>query len=206
VNREPSLDEVIGAEATDAERQRLRHVHELLLQAGPPPELTPELAAGPTLEMTLRRRRRPAKPRALLLLAATLLLALVFVGGYAVGNGRKGTGGSALVSLQLRGTAAVPNAEASLEVWHRKAGNWPMTLSVVGLPKLPPRNYYEVYLFRHGQIRGSCGMFRVTSSKLAVTLSLNSPYPLRKGDSWVVTRPGPGGAEPGQTILRPVKA
>ena len=29
---------------------------------------------------------------------------------------------------------------------------------------------------------------------------------LEPGDSWVVTRPGPGGMEPGQTVLRPVQA
>jgi hypothetical protein len=35
-----------------------------------------------------------------------------------------------------------------------------------------------------------------------VTVTLTSPYTLEKGDSWVVTRPGAGGAEPGQTVLR----
>ena len=35
-------------------------------------------------------------------------------------------------------------------------------------------------------------------------MTLTSPYALQKGDTWVVTRPGPGGAEPGQTVLRPV--
>ena len=36
-----------------------------------------------------------------------------------------------------------------------------MTLTVVGLPKLPPHNYYEVYLVRDGKLSGSCGTFRV---------------------------------------------
>ena len=39
-----------------------------------------------------------------------------------------------------------------------------------------------------------------------VTVTLTSPYALEKGDSWVVTRPGTGSAEPGQTVLRPVTA
>jgi hypothetical protein len=99
----------------------------------------------------------------------------------------------------------VPHAQASLEVWHRTGGNWPMTLEVVGLPKLPPHNYYEVYLVRGGKLGGSCGTFRVTRSDLPARVTLNSPYPLRKGDSWVVTRPGPGGVEPGRTVLRPVR-
>ena len=206
MNREPNLDELIDTEAVGAERQRLQHVHDLLLRAGPPPELTPELEAGPTLNMTLGRpRRRVLRQRALVLLAATLALVLVFFGGYAVGNGGSKSS-SAPFNLKLAGTALAPNAQATLEVWHRKDGNWPMQLNVAGLKKLPPRNYYEVYLFRHGQIRGSCGTFRVTGSKRAVTVTLNSPYPLHKGDSWVVTRPGPGGAEPGQTVLQPVTA
>ena len=207
MNREPRLDELIDAAATGAERERLQHVHELLLQAGPPPELSPELQAGPTLGVTLSRRRRAVKPRAMLLLAATLMVALVFLGGYAVGNGRNATSVSPpVVSLKLTGTSIVPGAQASLEVWRRQAGNWPMTLSIVGLPKLPPRNYYEVYLVRGGKLGGSCGVFRVTRSGLPVTVRLNSPYSLRKGDSWVVTRPGPGGVEPGKTVLRPITA
>jgi hypothetical protein len=203
VNREPNLDELIDAEASGAERQRLQHVHELLLQAGPPPELTPELEAGPTLDMTLGRpRRRVVKQRAMLLLAAALTLALVFFGGYAAGN--KGSKQSiAPVSLKLTGTHAAPNAQASLEVWHRSGGNWPMTLTVLGLKKLPAHRYYEVYLVRDGRPWGSCGTFRVGSSKETVRVTLNAPYTLQKGDSWVVTRPGAGGAEPGQTVLQP---
>jgi hypothetical protein len=208
VNREPTLDELIGADTAGAERQRLQDVHDLLLEAGPPPELSPELEAGPNLKMTVGKRRRVVKQRALLLLAASLALLLIFLGGYAVGN-RGGTGKSTAtaVTLQLAGTSAVPrNVRASLEVWHRKDGNWPMTLSAVGLPKLPPHNYYEVYLIRDGQLSGSCGTFRVTNARLPVTVSLNSPYTLRKGDSWIVTRPGAGGVEPGTTVLRPVTA
>jgi hypothetical protein len=200
------LDELIGAESTGAERQRLQDVHDLLLEAGPPPELTPRLEAGPTLDMTLGRpRRRVVKQRALLLLAAALTLALVFLGGYATGNGGSKSATAAL-SVNLRGTSTVPNAQASLEVWHRKAGNWPMTLSVVGLPKLPANNYYEVYLVRDGRPWGSCGSFRVTGSKRPLTVTLNAPYALQKGDSWVVTRPGASGAEPGTTVMRPVTA
>jgi len=206
VNREPTLDELIGADTTGAERQRLQHVHELLLEAGPPPEVSPELEQGPNLKMTVGRRRRVVRQRALLLLAASLAVLLVFLGGYAVGNQKGSTKSATAVSLKLMGTSAVPNAQASLEVWHRHAGNWPMTLTAVGLPRLAPHYYYEVYLIRDGKISGSCGTFRATNSRRAVTVTLNSPYTLEKGDSWVVTRPGPGGAEPGTTVLRPITA
>jgi len=210
VNREPSLDELIGTEETGAERQRLQDVHDLLLQAGPPPELSPELAAGPTLAATLGRRRRSVRPRAMMLLAAALVVALVFFAGYVVAN--KGGGSTSATrikpveQLALKGTSAARGAEATLQVWHSRDGNWPMTLKVEGLPKLPPQNQYEVYLVRNGKPWGSCGTFRVIGSQGTVTVTLNAPYSRRRGDSWIVTRAAPGGAEPGQTVLQPVTA
>lgn len=206
MNREPTLDELIGADTTGAERQRLQDVHQMLLEAGPPPELTPELERGPNLKMTVGRRRRVVKQRALVLLAAAIAILLVFLGGYAVAN-RGGNAKAAVVTQTLHGTALVPHANGVLEVWKSKDGkNWPMTLTVVGLPKLRPHNYYEVYLFRNGRLGGSCGTFRAGRAGQPVTVTLTSPYKLRKGDSWVVTRPGAGGAEPGQMVLRPVTA
>jgi hypothetical protein len=211
VNGEPRLDELIGGDVTGAERERLQHVHDLLLQAGPPPELTPELQAGPTLGLTVQPRRRTAKPRALMLLAAALVVSLVFFAGYIVANG----GGSAsstgavkpVQELALTGTPAAPQAQGVLQIWRSKAGNWPMTLSVAGLPKLPSHTYYEVYLVRGGKPWGSCGTFRVEgSSPGTVKVMLTAPYSLKKGDSWVVTRAGHGGVEPGETVLRPVTA
>ena len=211
MNRDPRLDELVGADVTGAERQRLQRVHEMLLEAGPPPELTPELEAGPTLEMTLGKKRRAAKPRAMLLLAAAIMVLLVFFGGYAVGNHGGGKSSrTAVIRQELKGTSIASQAEGTLEVWNSNDGkNWPMTLSVVGLPKLPPHNYYEVYLLRHGKPWGSCGTFRVAGAPgTATKVTLTAPYSLKKGDSWVVTRPGRGGTEPGQTVLRqaPVSA
>jgi hypothetical protein len=209
VSREPTLDDLIG-ETTGVERQRLEHVHDLLLQAGAPPELPPELHQAPDFgAVPLRLRRRTVKRRAFVLLAAALSLAVVFFAGYAVAS-QDGGGGStnsarAVESLSLKGTPSAPGATATLDVWRPEHGNWPMTLSVSGLPKLPARTYYEVYLVRHGRILGSCGTFRVSGPQ-AVTLTLNAPYPLEHGDSWVVTRQGAGGAEPGRPVLRPVAA
>jgi len=202
VNREPTLDELIGTETTGEERARLRQVHEMLLDAGPPPELSPKLEAGPTLGMTLHRKR-VLKRRAMLLLAATLAVVGVFLAGYAVAD-RGGGGTSPVLRQALEGTALAPQAQGTLEVWDSRDGNWPMTLSVVGLKQLPPHSYYEVYLLRHGKPWGSCGTFRVQSPNPGVvTVTLTAPYTLRKGDSWVVTLPGAHGTEPGKPVLRP---
>ena len=207
MGREPTLDDLIGADTTGAERQRLQDVHEQLLEAGPPPELSPELEAGPTLGMTLQRKRA-VKRRTMVLIAAAVAIAVVFIGGYMAGNHGGGQSKPAKMALELTGTQFAPDAEGALQVWNSRDGdNWPMTLSVVGLPKLPPHNYYEVYLFRDGKIQtwGKCGAFRVGDSggDSAVTVTLTSPYTLEKGDAWVVTRPEAGGAEPGQTVLEP---
>ena len=144
----------------------------------------------------------------MLLLAAALAVVVVFVAGYTMGGGGGGGAKSQpkVLAQELRGTALVPHAQGTLEVWNSEDGhNWPMTLTVVGLPQLPPRSFYEVYLFRHGRIGGSCGLFRVgNSSQDPVTVTLSSPYELQSGDSWVVTRPGRRGAEPGPMVLRPV--
>ena len=200
MNREPTLDELIGADTTGAERQRLERAHELLLEAGPPPELSDKLEAGPTLGMTLGQKRR-VKRRAMLLLAATLASVLVFLAGYAVAN-RGGGGNTPVITQALQGTKFVPQAQGTLQVWDSKAGNWPMTLTVVGLPTLAPHTYYEVYLVRDGKPWGLCGTFRVVGTpEQPVTVSLTAPYTLRKGDSWVVTRPGRSGTEPGTKVL-----
>lgn len=210
MNREPNLNDLIGDEATGAEREQLQNVHEMLLEAGPPPELSDTLEAGPTLGMTLaqQQRQRKVKRRAMILLAAAIAVFAIFIAGYA-SRSTGGGGRQAVITQQLKGTSLVPQAQGTLQVWNSQdAGtNWPMTLTVVGLPTLAPHNYYEVYLVRNGKPWGSCGTFRPAgSTESPVTVTLTAPYTLHSGDTWVVTRPGSGGLEPGQTVLKPVKA
>lgn len=208
MTREPSFDELVGAETTGAERERLRHAHELLLRAGPPVELPPGLQKAPQMGVvSLQERRRTMKRRTLLVLAAALAVVAVFFAGYAV-SGRRNTNSAtsnAVEAVSLKGTALAPGAQGELEVWHPNAGNWPMKLRVSGLPRLPRRSYYAVYWVRDGHILASCGQFRVDGPS-ALTVSLNAPYPIRRGDTWVVTRQGLTGAEPGKLVLRPVAA
>jgi hypothetical protein len=210
VRRGPDFGELIDAETPDAERQRLQQVHDLLVQAGPPPELTPELRRPPTFGVVpLGLKRRGVHRRALVLLAAAVSLVAIFAAGYGVANLRGGKSASAPVEhVVLKGTSGAQGAHATLDVWNSVHGNVPMTLNVVGLRKLPPHSYYDVYLVRDGQVQpwGICGAFRASGSSRVQTLNFSAPYPLQKGDSWVVTRPGPGGSEPGKTVLSPVSA
>jgi hypothetical protein len=207
LTREPSFDELVGAETTGAERERLRNAHQLLLQAGAPAELPPGLRKAPSMGSVVKlEQRRKVRRRALVLIAAALSVAVVFFAGYAVANHGGGKGTPALAaSVSLTGTRLAPQAQGQLEVWHPNAGNWPMKLRVSGLPELPRRSYYVVYWVRDGRIVASCGQFRVDGPQ-ALTVSLNAPYPIEHGDTWVVTRQGFGGPEPGKLVLRPVRA
>jgi hypothetical protein len=204
VNGEPQFDELLGAETTGAERERLRRTHELLLQTGPPPELTPALERGPARAAPRAGQQRRVKRRAVLLLAAAVAAGAVFAAGYTVGRGRTGGAPTAVVrTLALKGTSAAPHARGTLEILPARDGNWPMTLSVTGLPELPAHTYYEVYLVRKEGLWASCGSFVVPGSSRAVTLTLNAPYALQPGDSWVVTRTGPGETGVGNPVLQP---
>jgi hypothetical protein len=201
--RPPNFDELVGPDASPDERQRLRSVHDLLIQAGPPAELSPEIEAGPTLAMTLQRRRRRGGHRVALLAAALAAFAVAFLAGYIAGNGN-GNGLSGGHTLSLVGTKAAPGALASLRIQPADAsGNVPMKISVTGLPKLPPHGYYTVYVWRNGKTWAPCGYFIVARADRGTSVSLNAPYDLKRGDSWVVTEQLPGHHEAGPVVLRP---
>jgi hypothetical protein len=191
--RPPDFDELVGEDLAAGERARLRGVHDLLVAAGPPAELSPGLDQPPSVGGTVRflpRRRRGA-----VLLLAAALVAAVFGGGFLTGavTHRSGTKGAVIV-IPMHGTHAAPNALASISLQDvDKAGNWPMRFTVQGLPKLPRGAYYELYLTRHGHISAACGTFNVHGGR--TTVSLNAPYELNGFDGWVVTRHLPGHPE-----------
>jgi hypothetical protein len=202
VNEPPDFDQLIGSDVEGAERARLRRVHSLLVQAGPPHEISPSMAAGPTLGMTLARRPRRIRRRAVLLAATVAVLVIAFLAGYVTGND-DGGGTPAAKTMQLSGTPMAPAALASLQIEPvDAAGNWPMRLSVTGLPKLENGSYYEVYLMRDGKPYAPCGSFKV-STKEATVVDLNAPYRLKPGDSWVVTMQTSTSEQPGRVVMRP---
>lgn len=193
----PSFDEIVGSEFSAEERDRLQRVHELLVVAGPPPELPPQLEQAPSPDETVHRlRRKGFSRRTVILLAAALTIGVVFVGGFSVG---RHSGGKLAQAVTMLGTRADPSAHGQLAVFEPKHGNYEMTLAVTDLKY----GHYEVYLVRNGKPWGSCGTFRVTPGSDQVTVSFSVPYALRHGDSWVVTRELPGQHGPGQTVLRP---
>ena len=195
----PRFDDLIEDDLTGAERERLERVHELLVAAGAPPELSPRLESGPTLAMTLGREAKPRGRRLALLAATVAILAAAFLLGYLAGN--RGGGLASAQTLQLTGTRAAPSALASLQILPSDtSGNWPMKLTATGLPKLGGKWYYEVFLVRNGKIYAPCGSF-VSNGTADVTL--NAPYKLKPHDTWVVTRQHWGDHTQGTVVLRP---
>jgi hypothetical protein len=205
MTRVPDFDELVGRDLPAAEYERLLRVHELIVEAGPPPELAPELEAGPTLAMTLAKpkRERHKRRRMSLLLAAAIAVMVVFLGGYVVGNSRTGGDAPAKV-MTLTGTKLAPNGLASLRIDHADAaGNWPMELTVTGLPKLPEHGYYVVFLVRDGKPWAPCGAFNVAGEKRGTTVRITAPYELQKGDTWAVMEQMPHATAPGPAVLTP---
>jgi len=186
----PDFRELVGDDLPEEERARLEQVHELLVAAGPPPELPPgiaELSSEPEPENVVALPRRRAG--ALLALAAAIALVAV-VGGYVAG--RSGNGKfSTFKSLPMHGTAIARTASATIDLGDvDQSGNWPLRVELRNLPSLPRGGYYEMYLTKHGKPAANCGTF--VTSGTSSTVRLNAPYSLRHYDGWVVTRHLPG--------------
>jgi hypothetical protein len=183
------------------EEARLRRVHELLVQAGPPPDLPPALEHPPTAPVDAEVVQFPLLPRrrwAMAAVAAVALVVLAFGGGYLVGHAKK-------KPTSFATTRVVPmhggSALALLRLAPRdSAGNWPMLLEINNLPKQQsPRAYYELWLTRNGKPIAPCGGFRVNARTTSVRLSV--PYDFKRFDGWVVTKQGANDRAPGTVVL-----
>jgi hypothetical protein len=195
VTDDPSFRELVGDEGSSEELDRLRRVHDLLVAAGPPPELSPAHAHAPQIEdskVIEFRRRRPATVFAI----AAAIAAAAFVIGYGVGH-RRNPAFEAAAVVPMHGLGAQTAATASISVGkHDTGGNYPLEMSVKGLPKLPKGGWYELLLSRNGRPTLSCGDFAVdgqeTSFQLSVPYDLTEMRKAKRYDGWVVVRHVPG--------------
>lgn len=179
------FDELVGAEVEGPERERLQAVHELLLAAGPPPELPPSLQHPPGRERDEAVRvLRSAYPRRRLVAAVALAVVLAlaaFGGGYLMGAHEE----SATRTVKLVGTEAAQGAVAAVRVFPADdAGNHSLELTVRGLEALPARGYYELGMTKQGELVASCGFFKVEGDRTDV--KLNASYDLTKFDGWAI--------------------
>ncbi|MBA3348188.1 MAG: anti-sigma factor [Actinobacteria bacterium] len=173
-----------GTELAPEERDRLQQVHDLLLAAGPPPEVPPALLVSPAVEPTrlLPRRRKTA----FALVAAALALTLFGI-GFLVGDRAAAPTVERVIPMQgVDGTAGSATIEL---IAQDDSGNWPMVVRLRGLePSADREDTYELWLTRDGELAATCGVFTVHDG--VTTVSLSVPYGLRQFDGWVVTRTG----------------
>ena len=176
--RGPDFDELVGGDLGPAERERLLRVHELLVEAGPPPELP-----SPAPVALFPQRRRGA----LLAIAAALAVA-VFALGVALGDRSDERGVDFVVAMS--GTAAAADAAASLIVFDiDEAGNWPMEMTVQRLAPAAGGRPYELWLTKDGKLAALCGSF-LTEPDGSAEVPMNAPYKLKEFDGWVVVEEG----------------
>jgi hypothetical protein len=192
----PDFDELVGTDVAEAERDRLRAAHDLLVQAGPPPELSPELEQVPWPDEALAplgliRRKRTDRGRSWLVIAtaAAALLLVGFLIGQ-VGGTKSSSSFEVAHTVKMHGTAKAPGSAAVIEVGRAGTdGNWPMLITVTNLPPLQSDSYYEMWLSKGGKPAFLCGTFN-TKPGADTIVRLSAAYPLKKGrfDGWVVTR------------------
>jgi hypothetical protein len=186
------------------ESARLRRVHDLLVEAGPPPDLppslehTPQTADAEIVQFPLMPKRRWTVAA----LVAAALAVVAFVGGYAFGHSKGDRTTFAVTHVvAMHGSGAAQSAQGIVRLSGRdSAGNWPMEVEVNNLPKQADRSdNYELWLTRGHKPVELCGTFRVSGDKTTVRFTV--PYALDGVDGWVVTEQRDGTREPGSIVL-----
>ena len=186
MSRHPDFRELIGNDLEPAERERLERVHEMLIAAGPPPELPQELADPPRPEGKLvelaRRRLRTG-----LVLAAAIVIA-AFAAGYLLGaRGEESTSGS----FPAVKTAVLGKSAGRLAVVRigdiDENGNRPMVVTVDGLDRLSGGDYYTLFMTRNGKPIVTCGTFNVSDDGVT-TVRLTSAYDLERFDGLMLSK------------------
>jgi hypothetical protein len=199
----PDFDHLVDlTDLSPEDEARLRRVHSLLIEAGPPQELpasigrAPATPGGEVVALSTRRRR----PVVGLLIAAAVAAAC-FGGGYVLANQANG-GKGAIHVVRVVPMQGVENSEAALRVGSADGnGNWPIQLTVNGLkPLQDDSRYYLMVLQGNGKRPIFCGSFEV-SSKGATTVTFNVAYKITDGTKWIVTKMAPGMKYPGHVVM-----
>jgi hypothetical protein len=194
----PDFRDLVGEEGTPEELERLRRAHDLLLQAGPPPELSPRLAEAPQMAAPQVGRVHRWRHRAAFGLAA-IAAAVAFGAGYLVGGHGSTEYNSAGRPIPMHAPSGASLARASIDVGERdQVGNWPLLVKVNGLDPLPRGQWYELYLTRKGKLAAYCGSFSVNDIG-RTTVQFSIPYRLSRFDGWIVTKSRNAG--PHQVLL-----
>ncbi len=184
MTRPPDFDELIGAVDDPAERARLERVHKLLVEAGPPPDLTPSAAAkAPPVEERSNVFRRPRRRLGLALAVIGATVVAAFGLGYLAGDSRSNE------SLQVENTVALTGSGAAageIDIGARdEDGNLPMMLTVRGLRKLGDGDYYRLALTKGDKPIVTCSTFNVAGRR-ETAVKMLAAYELEGFDGWMV--------------------
>jgi hypothetical protein len=189
------------ADLSPEERARLERVHQMLVAAGPPPELPGELSqppadvGGEVVPLAPRRKRTPIVG---LLIAAAVAVAC-FGGGYVLAN--QAHSSSAIHAVRVVPMSGQQNSFASLRVGSAdESGNWPIQLTVNGLKPLPNESRYYLMVWQNGKPAAYCGAFEVNKGR-ATTVTFNVAYKITPHTRWVVTEMNPGAKFPGSVVM-----
>lgn len=203
MTRGPDFDDLVGKDVPDEERARLLRAHHLLVEAGPPPELSPELDSVPWPEDSQMPLLKPKQPRPLLLAAA---IATAIGIGFVLGQFTSPSSSSmeTVRVVNLAGTTLDSDARGTLKLGKADAsGNWPMTLHARGLQELPEGGYYDLYLTKGGKPVVLCGTFNVKGNEVVVHFSAAYDLNHFDKDGWVITRQLPENHAPTEVVLKP---
>jgi len=206
MTRAPDFDDLVGTDLPDEERARLMRAHRLLVEAGPPPELSPELDSVPWPDESQMPLLKPKQRRPLLLAAAiATAIGIGFVLGQSTGPSSSSM--QTVRVVKLAGTNLDSNARGTLELGKADAdGNWPMVLRARGLQELPEGGYYDLYLTKGGKPVVLCGTFNVKGREIVIHFSAAYELDHFDEDGWVITRQLPGNHKPTEVVLKPTPA
>jgi hypothetical protein len=181
VSRPPHFGDLVGNDLSPAERERLERVHDMLVAAGPPPELPQELAEPPRPQGQLVELAR-YRLRTGLVLAAALVIA-TFAVGYFLGARGEDSSPAAFTPVKTAVLGKSADRLAVVTIGDRdENGNWPMVVRVEGLDHLSGGDYYTLFMTRKaGKLAVTCGTFNV-SEKGVTTVRFSVAYNVDRFD------------------------
>ena len=178
MSRPPQFGDLVGNDLSPGERERLERVHDMLVAAGPPPELPQELADPPRPEGRLVELARQ-RLRTGLVLAAALVIA-TFAFGYFLGARGEDSSPVAFTPVKTAVLGKSADRLAVVQIGDRdENGNRPMVMTVEGLDRLSGGDYYTLFMTRNGKPIVTCGTFNVgedgvTTVRFSVAYDLDS--------------------------------
>ena len=183
MSRHPDFHELVGNDLEPGERERLERVHDMLIAAGPPPELPQELAEPPRQEGNLARRRL----RTGLVLAAAIVLA-AFAVGYLLGARGETSSSDSITAAKTAVLGKSPDRLAVVRIGQvDEDGNRPMVVSVDGLERLKDGDYYTLFMTRNGKPIVTCGTFNVGENGVT-TVRFSVAYDLDRFDGLMLAK------------------